>query len=39
MLNGEFIQNKDVGKAVPYHDPLKILKLKTLDSDGVIKKG
>ena len=39
MLNGQFIQNEQVDKAVPFHDPLKRLKLtKTLASDGVIKK-
>ena len=39
MQNGGFIQNKDVGQTVPYHVSLKWLKLKTLDPDGVIKKG
>ena len=38
MLSGGFIQSKQVDKAVPFHDPLKMLKLKTLASDGVIKK-
>ena len=31
-----FIQSKQVDKAVPFHDPLKTLKLKTLASDCVI---
>ena len=32
------LYSKQVDKAVPFHDPLIILKLKTLASDGVIKK-
>ena len=32
------IYSKQVDKAVPFHDPLKRLELKTLASDGVIKK-
>ena len=39
MLNGGFIQSKQVNEAVPFRDPLKMLKLKTLASDCVIKKG
>ena len=35
MLYGRFIQSKQV---VPFHDPLKTLKLKTLAYDCVIKK-
>ena len=38
MLYGRFIQSKQVDKDVPFHDPLKTLKLKTLASDCVIKK-
>ena len=38
MLNGGYIQSKQVDKAVSFLDPLKWLKLKTLASDGVIKK-
>ena len=34
----DFIQSKQVDKAVPFHDTLKMLKLKTNASDGVIKK-
>ena len=33
MLYGRFIQSKQVDKVVPFHDPLKTLKLKTLASD------
>ena len=33
-----FIQSKQVDKAAPFHDPLKMLKLKTLASDCVITK-
>ena len=36
MLYGRFIQSKQVDKVVPFHDPLKTLKLKTLASDCVI---
>ena len=32
-------KEKKVDKAVPYHDPSKRLRLKTLASDSVIKKG
>ena len=32
-----FIQSKHVDKAVPFHDRLKILKLKTFAPDGLIK--
>ena len=39
MLYGRFIQSKQVDKVAPFHDPLKTLKLKTLASDCVIKKG
>ena len=39
MLYGRFIQSKQVDKVVPFHDPSKTLKLKTLASDCVIKKG
>ena len=39
MLNGRFIQSKQVYKTVSFHDPLKRLKLRTLASGGVIKKG
>ena len=39
MLYGRFIQSKQVDKVDPFHDPLKTLKLKTLASDCVIKKG
>ena len=39
MLNGEFIRTKQVDKAVPFHDPLKRLKLKTLASESVIQEG
>ena len=38
MLYGRFIQSKQVDKVVPFHDPLKTLKLKALASDCVIKK-
>ena len=38
MLYGRFIQSKQVDKVVPFHDPLKTLKLKTLASDCIIKK-
>ena len=38
MLSGRFIQSKQVDKVAPFHDPLKILKLKTLASECVIKK-
>ena len=38
MLNGEFIQSKQVDYAVPFHDSFKWLKLETLASDDVIKK-
>ena len=34
----DFIQGKQVDKAVPFYDPLKRPKLKALASDGVIKK-
>ena len=37
MLYGRFIQSKQVVKVVPFHDPLKTLKLKRLASDCVIK--
>ena len=37
VLNGWFIQSKKVGKAVPFYDPLKMLKLKTLASGVVIR--
>ena len=37
MLYGRFIQSKQVDK-MPFHDPLRTLKLKTLASDCVIKK-
>ena len=30
--------NTNVDKAVPFHDPLKRLKLKTFASDGLLKK-
>ena len=30
MLYGRFIQSKQVDKVVPFHDPLKTLKLKHL---------
>ena len=33
MLYGRLIQNKQVDKVAPFHDPLKTLKLKTLASD------
>ena len=33
-----FIQSKQVDEAVSFHDTLKMLKLKTNASDGVIKK-
>ena len=36
MLNGGFIQSKQVDKAVSFHDPLKWLNLKPLASDDVI---
>ena len=36
MLYGRFIQSKQVDKVDPFHDPLKKMKLKTLDC--VIKK-
>ena len=39
MLYGRFIQSKQVDKVAPFHDPLKTLKLKTLATDCVIKKG
>ena len=35
---GSFIQSKHVDKVVPFYDPLKRLKLKTLASTSVIKK-
>ena len=38
MLYERLIQRKQVDKVAPFHDPLKILKLKTLASDCVIKK-
>ena len=38
MLFERFIQSKQVDKVVPFHDPLKTLKLKILASDCVIKK-
>ena len=38
MLYGRFIQSKQVDRVVPFHDPLKTLKLKTLASNCVIKK-
>ena len=38
MLYEKFIQSKQVDKVAPFHDLLKILKLKTLASDCVIKK-
>ena len=38
MLYGRFILSKQVDKVVPFHVPLKTLKLKTLSSDCVIKK-
>ena len=38
MLYERFIQSKQVDKVAPFHDPLKILKLKTLAPDCVIKK-
>ena len=34
----KLIQSKQVDKAVPFHDPLKWLKLNTFASDDVIKK-
>ena len=39
MLYGRFIQSKQVDKVVPFHDPLKTLKLKILASNCIIKKG
>ena len=33
MLCGRFIQSKQVDNVVPFHDPLKTLKLKTLASE------
>ena len=33
-----FKQSKHVEKSVPFYDPLKMLKLKTLTFDGIIKK-
>ena len=38
MLYVRFIQSKQVDKAAPFHDPLKMLKLKTLASDCVTTK-
>ena len=38
MLYVRFIQSKQDDKTVPFHDPLKMLKLKTLASDCVITK-
>ena len=38
MLYGRFIQSKQVDKVAPFHDPLKILKLKTIAFDCVITK-
>ena len=38
MLYRRFIQSKQVDKVVPFLDPLKTLKLKTIASDSVIKK-
>ena len=38
MLYGRFIHSKQVDKVTPFHYPLKTLKLKTLESDCVIKK-
>ena len=38
MLYVRFTQSKQVVMVVPFHDPLKTLKLKTLASDCVIKK-
>ena len=38
MFYERFISSKQVNKAVPFHNPLKTLKLKTLASDSVIKK-
>ena len=38
MLYERFIQSKQVDKVAPFHDSLKILKLKTLASDCAIKK-
>ena len=38
MLNGLFIWSKQFDKGVPFHDPLKRLKLITLVSDSVLKK-
>ena len=38
MVNGWFIQSKQIDKTVPYHDPLKMQQLKTLASDGIIKR-
>ena len=38
MLYERFIQSKQVDKVAPLHDPMKILKFKTLASDCVIKK-
>ena len=34
----DFIKSRLVDKAVPFHDPLKRLKLKTFASVGVVKK-
>ena len=39
MLYGKFVQSKQVDKVALFNDPLKTLKLKTLASDCVIKKG
>ena len=39
MLYGIFLQSKKVDNVAPFQDPLKTLKLKTLASDCVIKKG
>ena len=37
MLYGRFIQSKQVDMVAPFHDPLKVLKLKTLAFDCGIK--
>ena len=37
VLSGWFIQIKQVGKAVPFYDPLERLTLKTLASGVVIR--
>ena len=38
MLNGRFIQSKQVDKVAPFHYPLETLKLKAFASECVIKK-